>query len=209
MSSTILVVEADLATAQFLCDQLTADGYLPSAVASVEAARQAAEDLHADVVLVGTPSEPRGALELMAEIRAGRKPFDAELPLIALTAQTSELDVVRAFAHGADDVMAKPFGYPELCARIAALLRRTSGRRAGELIRVGELEIDTRARMVRVDGRLVALTQREYSLLVRLASEPERVFTKTERRSRSSPRAGGPAGRSPRGRSRDSRQGWS
>ena len=88
----------------------------------------------------------------MAEVRAGRRPFDPQLPLLALTARADELDVVRAFAHGADDVVAKPFSYPELRARIAALLRRSSAARAGELIRVGDLEINTRARLVRVGG---------------------------------------------------------
>ena len=76
--------------------------------------------------------------------------------------------------------MAKPLGYPELRARIAALLRRSSPHRIGRLIRVGDLEIDTRARTARLGPEPIVLTQREYALLVHLAADPERVFTKQE-----------------------------
>ena len=75
--------------------------------------------------------------------------------------------------------MPRPAGYPELRARVAALLRRTAPHSTGRIVRVA-LEIDTRARSVRLDGEPVALTQREYGLLVHLAADAERVFTKDE-----------------------------
>jgi DNA-binding response OmpR family regulator len=179
MSSTILIVEADQATARFLTDQLTADGYTTAAVATIEGVRRAAEALPPDLLLLGDVPARRGALDLIDEIRAGRSAFDEELPVLILSARCTELDVVRAFQHGADDVAAKPFSYPELRARIAALLRRSARRRRAYL-RVGPLEVDTRARVVRIDGRPVELTQREYQLLCQLASDPERVFTKEQ-----------------------------
>jgi DNA-binding response OmpR family regulator len=182
MSSTILVVEADPATATFLCDQLAADDYPSAAVSTVEGARQAAAELACQLLLLGDPAEPRGALALLAEVRAGRWPFDPWLPALVLSASAAELEVVRAFRYGADDVVAKPVCYPELRARIAALLRRAAPHRAGQLIRIGALEIDIRARAVRLDGAPVALTNREYALLVHLAADPDRVFTKDELR---------------------------
>ena len=178
--SSILIVEADQATATFLCDQLTADDFCPAVVSTVEGARQAAADGVPELLLLGDPAEPRGALALLAEIRAGRWPFDPWLPALALVRSPDELEVLRAFRYGADDVMAKPLGYPELRARIGALLRRSSPHRAGRLIRVGDLEIDTRARTARLGAAPITLTQREYALLVHLASDPERVFTKQE-----------------------------
>jgi DNA-binding response OmpR family regulator len=178
--SSILIVEADQATATFLCDQLAADDYMPAAVSTVEAARQAAAEHAPALLLVGAPAEPRGALALVAEVRAGRWPFDALLPVIVLSASADELDVLRAFRHGADDVMARPAGYPELRARIGALLRRSIPAAADEIVRVGALEIDTRSRLVRLEGVRVDLTPREYSLLLYLAADPERVFTKDE-----------------------------
>jgi DNA-binding response OmpR family regulator len=178
--SSILVVEADTATATYLCDQLTADDYSSAAVGTVEGARQAAVELGPALLLLGQPAEPRGALALLAEVRAGHWPFDPWLPALVLTGSADQLEVLRAFRYGADDVMAKPAGYPELRARIAALLRRASPHRCGQLIRIGALDIDTRSRGVRLDGTPVELTQREYALLVHLAADPERVFTKDE-----------------------------
>ena len=178
--SSILLVEADTATAAFLCDQLTADDYAPVVVSSVEGARQSAAELVPGLLLLGEPAEPHGALALLAEVRAGRWPFDPWLPALVLSASVQEIDVLRAFRYGADDVVSKAAGYPELRARIAALLRRSAEHRAGRIVRVAGLEIDTRARSVRLEGEPVALTQREYSLLVHLAADPERVFTKDE-----------------------------
>jgi len=178
--SSILLVEADTATAAFLCDQLTADDYAPAVVSGVEGARQSAAELVPGLLLLGEPAEPHGALALLAEVRAGRWPFDPWLPALVLSASVQEIDVLRAFRYGADDVVSKAAGYPELRARIAALLRRSAEHRAGRIVRVAGLEIDTRARSVRLEGEPVALTQREYSLLVHLAADPERVFTKDE-----------------------------
>jgi DNA-binding response OmpR family regulator len=74
----------------------------------------------------------------------------------------------------------KPFGYPELRARIGALLRRASGRRTLGRIRAGALEIDPASRTVRLHGRPVELSQKEFALLRVLAAEPARVWSKEE-----------------------------
>jgi DNA-binding response OmpR family regulator len=178
--SSILIVEADAAMATYRCDQLAADDFSAAAVGTVEGARRAAAEHAPTLLLLGGPAEPRSALALLGEVRAGRWPFDPWLPALVLTATPDELEVLRAFRYGADDVMAKPAGYPELRARIAALLRRASPHRCGQLIRVGGLDIDTRARAVTLAGAPVELTDREFDLLAYLARDPERVFTKDE-----------------------------
>ena len=76
--------------------------------------------------------------------------------------------------------MAKPFSYPELRARVGALLRRGQGRPRLGPVRVGVLEIDPVAQEVRVDGHPVALSRKEFALLQVLAIEPNRVFTREE-----------------------------
>src|SRR3954469_24783209 len=160
--SSILIVEADTAMATYLCDQLAADDFTPSAVGTVEGARPAAADRVPPRLLVGRAAEQRGGLSLLAEVRAGRWPFDPWLPALVLTDSADELEMLRAFRHGADDVMAKPAGYPELRARIAALLRRAAPHRCGQLIRVADLDIDTRARRVALGGGPVELSKREF-----------------------------------------------
>jgi DNA-binding response OmpR family regulator len=84
-------------------------------------------------------------------------------------------DTVRALER-ADDFLVRPFVYEELVARIRALLRRCPPR--SELLDVGELVVDRAARRVLAQGRDVALSQKEYALLVKLASDPDRVFTR-------------------------------
>jgi DNA-binding response OmpR family regulator len=87
---------------------------------------------------------------------------------------------VRYFEHGSDDVVGKPFCYPELLARIRAVLRRCYERAPSRTMRVGALRIDVAGRAVHLDGTLVELAAKEYALLVHLATAPTRVFTKQE-----------------------------
>ena len=106
--------------------------------------------------------------------------LDPSTPLVLLTGRDGELDRVRGFERGADDYICKPFSYPELRGRLAALLRRADHRRRTGRLRVGELDIDPQARTARLRGEALALSQKEFALLRMLAGEPARVFTKEE-----------------------------
>jgi DNA-binding response OmpR family regulator len=102
-------------------------------------------------------------------------------PLLVVSDRVGELARLRAFESGADDVVEKPFSYPELRMRIAALLWRAEAPLRGKgRMRVGDLEIDVPSRDVVVRGRRVDLSQKEFALLRALATEPTRVFTKEE-----------------------------
>jgi DNA-binding response OmpR family regulator len=87
---------------------------------------------------------------------------------------------VRSFARGADDHLNKPFLYAELLARIRAVLRRAGGRGRRGVLRVGELTVDPLTRTVRLGGRRVELSAKEFALLHALAEEPARVYKKQE-----------------------------
>jgi DNA-binding response OmpR family regulator len=101
-------------------------------------------------------------------------------PVIVLGSERADVvDRVQAFRRGCDDFVVRPFEYQELVERIRAVLRRAKPR-AGEVVDAAPVRIDTRTRDVRVDGRRVELAQKEYELLLSLAREPERVFTKAE-----------------------------
>ena len=105
--------------------------------------------------------------------------FDPKLPVIVLSGRGADAERVRGLEFGADDYLVKPFHYPELRARINAVLRRRSGRRDGP-IRVGDLVVDPARRRALVEGRDVTLSNKEFSLLRVLASDPIRVFSKKE-----------------------------
>ena len=181
MADAILVVEQSSATLAFLSEQLAVDGYEPVVAGSAREALTIADDRPPALMLVGDFDRRRDALELIGSVRAGYAgAVDPRLPVVVLSAATGELDVLRAFDAGADDVVAKPFSYPELRARIGAILRRASATAARPLLRVGALEIDTVARRVSLYGAPVALCRREYELLAHLAVAPDRVFAKRD-----------------------------
>jgi DNA-binding response OmpR family regulator len=101
------------------------------------------------------------------------------VPILMLTACGSPSDRVRGLDTGADDFLSKPFHFAELVARIRALLRRDKLYR-GRILHVGDLEIDTRSRIVKRAGKAVFLTPREYSLLEALAAREGHTITRTE-----------------------------
>ncbi|MGL6278763.1 MAG: response regulator transcription factor [Gaiella sp.] len=119
--------------------------------------------------------------ELCRRLRAGEpgRTWDRNVPVILLTDPAAgPVDRVRALESGADDVVERHV-YLELRARVRALIRRSSLGQA-DLVDLGALVVDHRARQVRVDGRPVPLSAREFDLTAKLASDPRRVFTKTE-----------------------------
>jgi DNA-binding response OmpR family regulator len=179
-ADSILLVEEDAVTRAFLADNLIADGYEVEVADSKAAAVAQLEARRSDLVICDVNGD---TLDLVDAVRGSdglASRIDPDVPLIALTTRADELARVRYLDRGCDDVVAKPFSYTELRARIRALLRRTHARPRRRVLRVGELAIDTHNRDVRVSGAHVKLAAREYALLVHLAGEPERVFTKAE-----------------------------
>jgi DNA-binding response OmpR family regulator len=167
MSKALLLAEPEPSTRGFLERYLRQDGF--EVVEAMDGdALELLERTRPDLVLA--------ADSLAADLRQR----GADVPIIVLGRPGSDpVDRVRAFDGGCDDYVLRPFHYEELLARIRAVLRRASPP-PREQIAVGELLIDRAARRVTVGGVAVALAAKEYDLLVKLAEEPARVFTKEQ-----------------------------
>jgi DNA-binding response OmpR family regulator len=179
----ILVVEDDEATRAFLADNLAADGFRVAGASGAGEGLRAIEVRRPSLVLLDLALEDGSGLALLDRVRASdglASRIDPELPVIVLTGRAGEADRVRSFARGADDNVVKPFLYAELLARIRAVLRRAEGRRRRGVLRVGELTVDPLTRSVRLGGRPVELSAKEFALLHALAEEPGRVYGKQE-----------------------------
>ena len=171
MSSALLLAEPEEATRSFLERHLAQDGFEVVGVENGEAL-DLLEQVCPDLVLIGDPE----SLELCRRLRE----LNREVPVIVLGGQQSDpVDRVRAFDRGCDDYLDRPFHYDELVARIRAVLRRAAPPES-ERHTAGEIEIDRPTRRVTVCGQRVVLPSKEYELLLKLASDPHRVFTKEE-----------------------------
>jgi DNA-binding response OmpR family regulator len=180
--ATVVVCEDDEATLELLCDHLVADCYEALPAPSASDALRLCHYKQPDLMLLDLMLPDAPGLDVLREVRAAdgaTSKFDPELPVIVLSGRGSEHDRVRGLREGADDYVAKPVHYPELVARVAAVLRRRRGPREGPR-RVGDLVIDPATRSVRVAERPVELANKEFALLRALASDPTRVFSKEE-----------------------------
>jgi len=158
--TALLLAEPEASVRGFLEQQLTSDGFDVLAFESPDELPRAADP---DVLVLGDPT----ALE---RCRIG------DCPVIVL-GRADATERVRALEH-CDDYLTRPFAYEELVARIHAVLRRRRPR--AELLDLGELVLDRAARRVVVRGRDVTLATKEYALLLRMAQEPDRVFTREQ-----------------------------
>ena len=174
MRAALLLADPDPARPGYLERNLSSDGFDVVEAGWSAQALDIAERSRPDIVLTGET-------ELCARLRDGEpgRRWDRNIPVIVLTgAGADPVERVRAFERGADDVAEREL-YPELVARIHALLRRAAAGQA-DVLEVGELVVDRRARQVRVRGVPVSLAAREFDLAVGLARDPHRVFTKDE-----------------------------
>lgn len=182
-SPTVLIVEDHLLTRRFLADNLAADGYTPLEAPTLADARRQIRGGELAVAVLDLQLPDGDGLDLLAELRGlgGPDPgLDPHLPVLVLSGRCSEIERVRGLSRGADDYLSKPFGYNELRARIAALLRRSTLRPGAGRIHVGTLEIDPQSRQVWLEGDPVHLSGKEFGLARMLASAPTRTFTRDE-----------------------------
>jgi DNA-binding response OmpR family regulator len=184
--ATILVAGPNLAGRAFLSDNLAADGHSVLAAPTATAAWQILCVEVVDLVVVDISdlgALDRDGVQLVGRVRQSARSgsrVDPSLPVVVLAPRLGEVERLRVFAFGCDDLVAHPYSYPELRARITALLRRSRGHWAPSRMRIGPLELDAGSRQAWLDARPLGLSNKEYALLTVLASEPSRVFSRQE-----------------------------
>jgi DNA-binding response OmpR family regulator len=158
-TSTILLAEEHDTTRAFLADNLTADGYRVLIAPDRAKALALLSTAHPDLIVMDVNGQ---TLALLDAIRSGdgiAGRIDPDTPLIVLSRDADRLQRIRVLERGGDDVVRKPFAYPELRARIAAVLRRSEIRRGARILGAGPIVIDVRSRRrgarVRPSGRAV------------------------------------------------------
>ncbi|WP_093798148.1 response regulator transcription factor [Streptomyces sp. Wb2n-11] len=170
----VLVVENEPRAAEALVQGLRRHGYRAESVATGAKALQVHRS--SDLVLLDLELPDLDGLEICRSIRA-----TCDTPIIVVTARDTELDRVLGLQAGSDDYLAKPYGFRELMARMEAVMRRARPQQPVEqVITRGSLRIDARTREVRLDGRHVEVTRKEFDLLHLLASQPEAVISRRQ-----------------------------
>jgi two-component system KDP operon response regulator KdpE len=169
---SLLLVEDDAATRLEVASHLRAHGYRVVEAVDGESALTAWERTRPDLILLDLGLPGVGGLSVVERVRR-----DAATPIIVLSARDQERDKVDALDAGADDYLTKPFGMPELRARVHAALRRALAPSASSSgrVSVGPLVLDPSRRLVSVGGDAVHLTPREYELLKTLLANVGRV----------------------------------
>jgi DNA-binding response OmpR family regulator len=169
----VLLVEDDPTLARALRTALERVGYGVTAISDGRNFEQVVASTRPDLALVDValPHGPNG-FELARTLRAG-----TDASVVFITAADTLADRLAGFELGADDYLAKPFALAELLARVRAVLRRT-GRLMSPVIEFRDLLVDEQQRVVVRGGREIPLTSTEFELLLTLAREPGRVFSK-------------------------------
>jgi DNA-binding response OmpR family regulator len=176
----ILVVEDEPDVAELIRYNLAKEGWEVTSVANGADALRRARESRPDVVLLDIMVPQLNGWEVCRRLK--QDPDTTAVPVIMVTGRVEEGDKVLGFELGADDYVTKPFSPRELIARIRAVVRRGKGEAAGRKphLKAGELEIDRYRFEVRMKGRPVELTPKEFELLATLVGTPGRVFGRDE-----------------------------
>ncbi|MDK2809464.1 MAG: hypothetical protein PWR27_173 [Petroclostridium sp.] len=178
MKEKILLVDDEVKLLEVVKDYLIVEGY---DVYTAERGKQAIELFHKlkpDFIVLDLMLPDLSGEEICKQIR-----MESDVPILMLTAKSGEEDKVHGLYIGADDYLTKPFSPRELIGRVRAILRRTKGNMMVTDIlsfNNGDLEIDIPKHVVKKSGQVVNLTPNEYNILLSLAQNPQRTFSRNQ-----------------------------
>ena len=180
MSKSILVIDDEPRIAEICSDYLTAAGFTVLTAGTGAQGLALARKAKPDLVVLDLMLPEMDGLDVCRELRR-----ESAVPIVMLTARVEESDKLVGLELGADDYLTKPFSPRELVARVRAVLRRSEGGPATEIVRAGALTLDRaryRAGLRTPDGgeQEVLLTPTEFEILAALAAQPGRVFSRAQ-----------------------------
>jgi DNA-binding response OmpR family regulator len=178
MVNKILIVDDEALLVKGLKYSLEQDGYLIDVAYDGKEALEKFNQDKFDMIILDLMLPEIDGLEVCQKIRER-----SDVPIIMLTAKGEDMNKILGLEYGADDYMTKPFNILELKARIKAILRRSSAKDSklgDQIIYVDDFIINTLGRKVTVNGKEINLTAKEFDLLILLASNPGKVFTREE-----------------------------
>jgi DNA-binding response OmpR family regulator len=174
-AGTVLLVEDEHSIGSMTRSYLERNGYRVVWVRSGEEALAEVDRHPVRIVVLDIRLPGIDGFDVARKLRAR-----SDLPILMLTARDEEPDRVAGLELGADDYLTKPFSPRELVARMKAVLRRTDGRSADDVLTLGDVVVDRNAREVTVDGRSVELTTKEFDLLTTLLENPGVVVSRDQ-----------------------------
>jgi two-component system phosphate regulon response regulator PhoB len=178
MEKTILVVEDDTAIRDMVAFNLRRGGFSVLEAWDCQEARVQVADHRPDLLLLDWMLPDTSGVEFARSL--GRDELTRDIPIIMLTARTTEDDKVRGLDSGVDDYITKPFSARELMARIRAVLRRAAPEGAGDLVRAGELTLNLASHRVMAGDQPIELGPTEYRMLKFFMTHPDRVYSRAQ-----------------------------
>jgi DNA-binding response OmpR family regulator len=172
----VLVVDDEEAILKVVSYALAQEGYEVHTASDGPGAEFIFEQLRPDIVVLDIMLPGKSGLDVARDLRE-----HSDTPIIMLSARGDEVDRILGLEFGADDYVTKPFSPRELVSRVKAILRRTEGTPAtGSCIRIADLEIDSRARQIKLDGEPIHLTSSEYGIVLHLARNPGTAYSRQD-----------------------------
>lgn len=177
-ASTILIVEDEFGIRELIKDALVDSGFTVTMARSAPAALASIEENTPDLAIIDWMMPQVSGIQLIRLLR--KNAVTQALPIIMLTARSTEEDTIQGLEAGADDYIAKPFSTRELVSRVKAMLRRNAGHADTTLLRAGALTLNIEAHLVQINGATVDLGHTEFRLLKFLLSHPNRVYSRVQ-----------------------------
>jgi len=172
----VLVADDDADLRELIAFTLTQSGYLVLKAGDGPSAVRRFEEESPDLVVLDINMPGLSGFQVCEAIRERSR-----IPVMMLTVRGEEEDLVRALGLGADDYLTKPFSPKELVARVRSVLRRTEAAQApGDMIRVGDVELNVPSMELAIAGQRIELTPTEFQLLATMARQPGRVFSRAQ-----------------------------